>query len=205
MKFFWRSKDKSTPIAERKKEQLPFKIAMTGVNYEGDLFQCDVALKIWLPESIEANLDEISDFLNISVSDFIRQIIFLHLYGRYNLLGYVERHMFMFTDPDWVVTSTRYSLAIRPASETTSAPLQPPQIPQPDIPKVVVREPAEEPKINGRKVFIPTRMKEDLLVLAQKKHHPLSEYTRRVIITHLFGHQDSFPTPPAGVQEGPLD
>jgi hypothetical protein len=63
MKFFWRSKDKSTPIAERKKEQLPFKIAMTGVNYEGDLFQCDVALKIWLPESIHGSI-------MISASDF---------------------------------------------------------------------------------------------------------------------------------------
>ena len=71
MKLFWRSKDKLSPAELRKKEKLPYNITMTGVNY-GELFYCQVALKIWLPESIEIKLGEITNFLDTSISDFIR-------------------------------------------------------------------------------------------------------------------------------------
>jgi len=194
MKLFWRSKDKLSPAELRKKEKLPYNIAMTGVYYV-DLFQCHVVLKIWLPESIENKLGEITNFLDTSISDFIRQILFLHLYGRYDLLGYVERNLFTFIDPDRVGRDVFYSFGDDLRNETT-----PTTHPIPVIPK-----PEGEPKTDGRKVYVPVQMKKDLLVLAQKKHQPISEYTRRVIITHLLGHQESFPTPPAEVEEGLLE
>lgn len=38
-------------------------------------------------------LDEMTTFLDTSISDYVRQILFIHLYGRYDLLGLLEEQL----------------------------------------------------------------------------------------------------------------
>lgn len=189
MWFFRRSKDKPTPVEERKQSSRPFKISMTERDY-GEMFHCDVAMKVWLPESIELQLSEITDFLDIPVSDFVRQILFQHLYGRYDLLGHVERKLFTFDDPDHVQSRVRFALARIEVDEVPPEPMN------------AAAKTPPEPKIAALRVNIPQRMKTDLLHLAGKKHLTISHYARNVIVAHLLGHQDTIPSAPPDVDEG---
>jgi len=82
MRFFFRKKDQPQP------EQKPreYYVRLSGRNFD-ELDQCDVSLKFWLSESLEKHIDEMCSFQNTSASDLIRQILFVHLYGRYDLFG----------------------------------------------------------------------------------------------------------------------
>lgn len=168
---------------------------MSGRNF-GDLFTCTEALKVWLPETVESQLGEVSCFLNISISDLIRQILFIHLYGRYDFLGYVERSLHHFKDPQTVVSKAMFSLLDDDVPDNECS------LPGKKQESEPAPEPLKEKQIAATKVFLPERMKNDLLALAAKKIQPVSEYCRQVIITHLHGHQGTFSETPAGVYEG---
>jgi hypothetical protein len=159
-----------------------FIVSMTDRDY-GELLQCDAALKVWLPDNIMRMLYEITVLLDVSISDFIRQVLFVHLYGKYDLLGHIERDDLKFNDPD------RIAPCAKTVSATEAAPVE--KIPT---------EPGH--KVIALKVLLPAAMKQGLLDLADKKYQPISEYVRRIIITHLLGHQESFPVPPKRIKEG---
>ena len=93
----------------------------------------------------------------------IRQILFQHLYGRYDLIGLVERQKY---DPVKPYSASRFSIS---PSASSSIPTPTPK------------------KVAGVKVFIPERMRNDLDVLAAGKYQTISEYVRLVILNHLFG------------------
>lgn len=147
-----------------------YRIELSGRNYD-ELNDCDVALKFWLPESVEKKIEEMSSFQGTTASDIVRQILFIHLYGRYDLFGLIERKnsTFMLNRP------IMYSRVCR--------------IAEPDAPYVPV-----EKSIADFKVWIPAKMKADIKVLALKTGKKTSLFVREVIITHLFGH-----IPPEGV------
>lgn len=169
MRFFSRKKDQPRPLPPPD----PFQIELSGRNYK-ELDKCDVALKFWLPESVEKKIDEMCSFQDTSTSDLIRQILFIYLYGRYDLFGLIERQNYTFRLNNRPRFS--YSLAKRSAD----------YIPPP--PKPV------EKSIADVKVWIPVRMKDDLQALATKAGKKPSAYVREVLITHLFGH-----VPPEGI------
>lgn len=86
MKFFSRHKDDPYPH----RQEGAHHIALTDRNFFM-LDENDAPLKFRLSEEQERMVDEICSFLDISASDFIRQVLFIHLYGRYDLLGLLER------------------------------------------------------------------------------------------------------------------
>ena len=172
MNFFFRSKDNQRPIDAVKQQRVAYKVRMTDREYT-DMRQCNITLKVWLPESVEAQLGELTSYLNTSLSDLIRQILFQHLYGRYDLIGLVERQKFDPEQPDKPYSGARFSLG--PASTKSSA-----------LPEKPVQPPPPK-KIAGVKVFIPERMRKDLEILAGAKYQNISEYVRLVILNHLFG------------------
>lgn len=183
MKFFFRSKDKTRPTETAKQQKATYKVSMTGKDYS-DMRRNDVALKVWLPESLEDQLGELTSYLDTSMSDLLRQILFQHLYGRYDLIGLVERQKF--TPESSPYSGVRLSIAPLPLGSKP--------IPQPPPRKVA-----------GVKVFIPERMRSDLHTLAEAKYQTLSEYVRLVIINHLFGALHSMgiqTTPPDNMEEG---
>lgn len=184
MIFFKRSRNKQPPFQEKQLDERQYNISMSGRDF-GDLFTCSAALKVWLPDSIELQLQEMSFFLNISVSDLIRQILFIHLYGRYDFLGYVERSLHHFKDPASVVDDVMFSLTDDD---------EPPPTPVPEPPK--------EKQVAATKIFLPERMKQDLLAISEKRLVPVSEYCRSVIKSHLMGQYGDLPESPMKDEEG---
>jgi predicted DNA-binding protein len=183
MRFFFRKKDEPRPVEAAKKQRAEYKVNMTGSNYS-EMRQNDSTLKVWLPEAVEMHLDELTTYLQTSVSDLLRQILFQHLYGRYDLIGLVERQKF---NPEEPYPGIRFSCAPCPPGTLSTSP--------PPAPKKAV----------GVKVFIPERMRKDLDNLAGSKHKTISEYVREVLFNHLYGafHSKGLQTtPPSNADEG---
>jgi hypothetical protein len=159
MRFFFRKKDESRPIDAARRQRDGFVISMAG-DYS-DMEKNTATLKVWLPESTERHLEELATYLDTSVSDFIRQILFQHLYGRYDLIGLVERQKRNPDEPDVPFEGAKFSLA--PTFEPSNN------------------------KVAGVKIFIPSRMRIDLEKLSRDKYLTISEYVRLVIMNHLYG------------------
>lgn len=166
MRFFFRKKDQTRPV----EVPVEYRIKLSGRSYE-ELDECDAALKFWLPESVEKKIDEMCSLQDTTASDLVRQILFIHLYGRYDLFGLVERKSYTFQ----LNQVPRYSLAW--SESNTDAPAAP-----------------VEKSIADLKVWIPAKMKADIQMLAKKAGKKPSLFVRQVIITHLFGH-----VPPEGM------
>lgn len=182
MKFMSRNKNKMNSYRQSQYDSREFLISMTDRSYEA-LQLCDASLKIWLPENVMKMLYEITVLQDIPIADFIRQVFFVHLYGKYDLLGYIERCSFPFVDPDRVAPCAK-------TSDSADA-----------VPAVPVPVSGTGNNVMSLKIPLPAAMKQGLLDLANKKYQPLSEYSRRLIITHLLGHQETYPTPPKSVEE----
>ena len=184
MRFLSRNKNRMNSYRQNQYDSREFIISMTDRDY-GELHQCDAALKVWLPDNIMKMLYEVTVLQDISISDFIRQVLFVHLYGRYDLLGYMERSDLKFNDPDRISPCAK----TLPTDEATPAD------------KIST---SSGNKVIAMKICLPATMKQSLLDLATKKHQTISEYVRRITITHLIGQQESFSTPPKSVKEGKL-
>ena len=156
MRFFFRGKDTPYPSKPIKQHS----IIMSNRDYS-EFERNDAAIKFWIPETVEQKVDEATELLDTSKSDFVRQVLFIHLYGRHDLLGLYERKCGIFLP----AKDIRYSLK-----------------PQPGMPAL----PAEK-KIADMKVWLPSRMKSDLQTLADRAKMKLSPYVRQVLHTHLFG------------------
>ena len=185
MRFFFRKKDESLPF----KIQTQQHIVPSNRNFD-QLRDCDVALKFWLPEYVERMIDRMCSFQDTSASDLIRQILFIHLYGRYDLFGLIERQ-----DQTYNLKTREkvmFSLCRRELSPEEEA--------AKDLELLKARN------IADIKVWVPAKMKDDIKQLAQMAGRKPSVYVREVIITHLFGHMPPdgiSPTekPPAGLDE----
>lgn len=180
MRFFNRKKDQPRPLPPPN----PYRIELSGRNYQ-EFEECDVALKFWLPESVEKKIDQMCSFQDTSASDLIRQILFIQLYGRYDLFGLIERQ------------NDTYMLR-----------------PKPEIKFCLKRDESSDPppplelekNLADVKVWVPARMKGDIQALARQAGKKPSLYVREVIFTHLFGlvppegiSPDA--APPAGCEE----
>jgi len=202
MIFFKRSRNTSTPITEKRIAQKQYLISMTGRHDYEQLFRCDAAIKVWFPSSTARMLREISQFQNITVADFIRQVLFINQYGRYDFLGYVERDLHNFCDPDEVMDTALFSLATDDdnGKGLLSGFLKKAESSNKNPPKKT--SPPQEVKDVSLRIPIPAKMKNDLVAMAEKDYLPVSEFVRRVITVHLLGQQAAFESPPAGMQEG---
>jgi hypothetical protein len=155
-------------------EDLPVRhITMTDRDYADLLETGDVALKFWLPDLVGIMLDQSCKFANTTRSDFIRQNLFIYLYGRYDLMGLLEQrnHYYRLDPPSRMM----FSRSAAPKSDTVSEP-------EPDIMQDLGKN------TEDLKVWIPVKMKEDIQKLADKASISLSEMIREIIISTLFGH-----------------
>jgi hypothetical protein len=185
MRFFSRKKDESIPWIPRTEPH----IVLSNRNFD-QLKECDVALKFWLPEYVERMIDKMCSFLDTSASDLIRQILFIHLYGRYDLFGLIERQDQTYN----LQTREKVMYSLRTDSLT----------PEQEVAKDLELKKARN--IADVKVWVPAKMKEDIKLLAQKLGKKPSQYVREVIIIHLFGHIpprgiSAVETPPDGFNE----
>lgn len=168
LKFFGRRKDSIYP-SEANSET--YKIKLSERNYD-ELAICDVALKFWLPEFIEQKINEMCTFQDTSASDIIRQILFIHLYGRYDLFGLIERQNTTFR-------LNSISSKLHYCEANSSKDNKPPKI-RPEAQVI-------DKNIADVKVWIPSKMKDDIKSLADQHGKKPSAYVREAIITHLMG------------------
>lgn len=181
MKFFFRKKDerKTYEFAPRTE------ISLSGRAY--NRFQDrDCAIKIWVPESAKTKIDEICSYLDTSASDFIRQVLFVHIYGRTDFLGLTQMRHPSIVDSH-ISTGIRFST---PPSDGLPFTMQ-----QPVAPKQKID--------SSFKVWVPAKFSSDLGTLAIRHGETISSYVRKVFLTHLFGTLPFNPTlltghPPPG-------
>lgn len=153
MKFFFRHKDTAYPGRKDKE----YTISLTGRDFSW-LKENDVALKFRVSEDQERIIDEMCMFLDISASDFIRQVLFIHLYGRYDLLGLLERQLPALEEGRTITYAPPEASSIRPGNTADF------------------------------KTWLPSVMKDDLTFLAKQEGMTLSKYVRTVVTTNLTGH-----------------
>jgi hypothetical protein len=109
-------------------------------------------------------MNELSSKFDTSTSDSYRQMLFVHLYGRYDLTGLLERQDHRFA----LNGVPMFSRASTSAADELSTP--------------------KEKSIADVKVWVPLKMKEDLQMLAKRKGIKLSHYVRSVVIEQTMGH-----------------
>jgi len=148
-------------------EESKYLITGTDRDYSSLLGRNDVAIKFWLPELMGTILDESCELLHTTRSDLIRQTLFTYLYGRYDWMGMYERG------------ERRFQLN-RPALFSRQEATQ--EAEQPDIMRDMGKN------IEDLKVWIPSKMKEDIQGLAQQTSISNSEVIREMIISTLIGH-----------------
>lgn len=154
MRFFFRRKENTKD--EKSREW----IRLSGRPYN-DYIHSDASLKIWLPEAIESKLDEVGAYIDTTKSDFIRQILFVHLYGRTDFLALIQMQ-----HPSLVPSAAAAGISFSTVTSVSSPPKN-------DV---------------GMKIWLPAQMKADLDRLAIKHGMSMSSYAREVITTHLVGH-----------------
>lgn len=157
MQFFKRSKDNNRPSSYNE----PI-IDMLGRDYLS-LSSNDANIKFWIPERLEKKIDQLCTYFDTSASDFIRQVLFVHLYGRYDLVGLIERQKNSVKQP-----MEKYSKRI---FETNC--------------DIMTRQ--KDKNVADVKVWLPSTMKADLQKMADRSNMKLSKYVRLVLVNHIMG------------------
>ncbi len=135
-----------------------------------DLARHDVALKFWLPEPAKCALDEACLLSGQSVSGYLRQFLVIHCYGLYPYQIMAEA-MPNFCKDDSIMFS----------------------IPIAQIPKGKKRIDTYWVADLGKniapiKIWVPSRLKQDLGILANHVGLTPSNYIREIVISRLLGH-----------------
>jgi hypothetical protein len=124
----------------------------------------DRALKIHLPEAALVALNELVTKHHSSLATLIRHVLFLYLYGRYDLIALLEREHYQFDLINH--TSGRFMRVVDAENRTA------------DLGK----------NNQDVKTWIPEQMYTDLEQSAEARDIPLSVFVREIIVSYLFGH-----------------
>ncbi|MBT3725221.1 MAG: hypothetical protein HOM14_10225 [Gammaproteobacteria bacterium] len=136
-----------------------------------DLCENDVALKFWLPEPVDEATKELKDLFDITLSRMLRQFLITHCYGIYAYEWLKDKY------PDKFIEgfgSARFSR--RPSKEPVK------------IRVTTYWVPELGKNIRAIKLWIPSRLKEDLTILAQHAGLSTSNYVREIVISRTLGH-----------------
>lgn len=170
--FYNRKRDIRTSAADTPDPQ----IIMSGRPYNRDYAERDTGLTLWLKPSLVQKIDQGCAYLDISRSDFLRQILFIHLYGRIDFLGLLQfRNQIAMNDTD----------VVRSASPTVDS----------GVKTVKKKDKGPEQNTASVKIWVPAQLKTDLEELASINSEPMSSYARKVITSHLIGHLPYNPDP----------
>ena len=147
----------------------PLAHAGTGRDFEfltGD----PVAIKVWLPESVETLLETWASRLGVSKAGLVTQLLFAHLYG------WCDLHAHYGDEARWAVPRPRHAASRSPSY-------------RPDLGK----------SIADVRAYVPSQMRDDLARLAEGQGLKVSAYARRVILDQFLGRMPvpiELPEPP---------
>lgn len=140
-----------------------------------DLEKHDASLKFWIPEPAAVALKEIKKLRSESINETLLIFLLGHCYGFYFQQMLLYKHPEVYRDPDGLA-DVRFSN--RQRSDDHREPKRKPVYYVPELGK----------NIFPIKLWIPRRLKDDLERLAQHVNLTLSEYTREIVISRVFGH-----------------
>lgn len=144
-----------------------------------DLVANDVALKFWLPEPSECALDEMGERNGLSKSEFLRQFFAIHCYGLYAFYAMKDARPYLFKESSGILYQSALPEELPPGKKRIETYWVP------ELGK----------NIAPIKVWMPTRLRNDLAVLAQHASLTISNYVREIVISRLLG-QGMLPTRP---------
>lgn len=142
----------------------------TGRDFDG-LDQSDQPVKFHVSEPVRMALDEMAAYHDSNLSVIVRHILFVALYGNYDLHALGERghREFMPCKARTADLAIRFSRNRDGRAPTRSAP--------PDLGK----------NLDNIKIWLPQRMVDDLDALAHEADSNRSAYLRDLVIQYLFG------------------
>jgi hypothetical protein len=177
--------DDATLKAPQRPRVMRFQELMESMGDFSDLAQHDVAMKFWLPELAYLALKEIGDMNGDSVSKTLRQFFAHHCYGIYAFQWLTLQKPELFKDP--VVRFSRGQVS-EPAGKKRIDTYWVPELGKNVVPV---------------KVWVPSRIRNDLQTLASHVQLNLSQYVREIVISRLLGH-GTLPLRPEMLQAMPL-
>lgn len=188
MNFFFRKKDEPQNAEQTSRHT----INLSGRPYN-QYQDRNATIKLWLPDHAKKKINEICSYIDTTASDFIRQILFVHMYGRADFLALIQtKHPSIVDSP--IASGVRYSVSssflddVEPFSSSYATAPAPPK------------------NEASYKVHVPAKFKVDLEKCATYRKHSISSYSRQVILTHLYGylpynHELFEELPPVGIDE----
>lgn len=142
---------------------------LTGTGRDfGGLKDHDTAVKFRVPEPVRKAFEELVDYYESDFSTLVRHVLFIHLYGQYDLLFLAERGDRRFMPQGERETFSDMVLYSRaPDADNRTA-----QLGKND---------------NDLKVWMPGQLVDELDGLADRAGITRSQYIREVLVSHLFG------------------
>lgn len=140
-----------------------------------DLAKHDVAVKFWLPEPVKSALEEIRQLTeqSSSSSGFLRQFLVIHCYGFYPYLVMLNDMPNFCKDFDG-----GRGIMFSKGDSTPEGKIRQSTYWVADLGK----------NIAPIKLWVPSRLKQDLSILAEHSGLTLSNYIREIVISRLLGH-----------------
>ena len=158
------SEEKNEPRRALTLEQL-----VDGIGDCSDLGENDVALKFWLPYPAMQGIKEVSDIYDRTISRLIRDFLLVHCYGMYAFEWMREQGVFHKYVP---------ALFSRRAEELPKGKVRVSTYFVPELGK----------NIAPIKLWVPSRLKKDLAILAEHVDLTVSNYVREIVVSRLLGH-----------------
>jgi hypothetical protein len=184
------SRNEDGAAAEARREDasprkpLRFVQILDGMGDFRDLGKHDVALKFWLPEPVEQALDELRDKNRDSTSEFLRQFLVVHCYGLYAFRQMADAVPGLFKDSDGPLYSREPMVSYDESGK--DGPAQPASIKKKRVETYWVPELGKN--VAPIKIWIPSRLRNDLQTLADHVGIKLSQYLREIVVSRLLGH-----------------
>ncbi|HNV71539.1 MAG TPA: hypothetical protein PKO06_17680 [Candidatus Ozemobacteraceae bacterium] len=126
-----------------------------------------MAVKIWVPRTLDQLLIKLSDHFHESKTRCLRQILFKYAYGQVQLEKF-------------------RSVAIQGAGDPEADP------DRPLYSRTSASDPYATPELGkcgeDIKLWIPQKLRDDLQILADRASVPLSQFIREILVSELLGH-----------------
>lgn len=131
----------------------------------------DACIKIWLPEKLSQALDQLSDTHDASRPDVLRALLFEHVYGRQELEGLLvwKRRQDAEAQRDIPLFQRRVPEGAEPTP--------------PRVASIEMFGKASE----DIKLFLPQRLKDEVVMLATNEQMGVSDYIRKSLVRMVLG------------------
>lgn len=149
------------------------------------LLNTDAAVNFWLPDSVLNAADALGKELELTRSDIIRNILFLHLYGRvfYEDCLAQENWKARWRDAGHFDDAIMFSRSAPPKTDQVGG--GQPKSPEPAARSAYIA--AYGKSVKSIKVWLPSVMRDHLEQINESKNNALAETLRRVLTTDLLG------------------